>query len=112
MGYFTWITDSNNNSSNSNNPRYPHINLLYIQLDIVGFLAVLGEGAVLANAQVASLSRITYIPRLMPAPQALIRPSRPEKLSAHFGYATSVHSGNIRHNINHVGHILVYVSGS
>ena|ERR1700760_2322455 len=110
MGYFTWISDGNNGNNNSNNPRYPSNNFLsYIQLDIVGFLAVLGEGAVLANSQVASLSRITYLPRLMPAPQALIRPSRPEKLSAHVGYATSVHSGNIRHNINHVGHILVYV---
>jgi hypothetical protein len=107
MGYFDWIENANNANSNSNNPRYPNIKFLNIQLDIVGFLAVLGEGAVLANSQVASLSRITYLPRLMPAPQALIRPSRPEKLSAHFGYATSVHSGNIRHNINHVGHILV-----
>lgn len=94
MGYFEWIIGGKLIDK--------------IQLDLVGFLAVLGEGAVLANAQVAALSRITYLPRLMPAPQALIRPSRPDQLAPHVGVVTSVHSGNIRSNINHVGHILAY----
>ncbi|PPJ53591.1 hypothetical protein CBER1_00338 [Cercospora berteroae] len=51
------------------------------QLDIVGFLALLGEGAVLANAQVSALSRLSFLPRLIPAPQALIRTTRPTELS-------------------------------
>lgn len=92
MGYFTWIIGGRLIDK--------------IQLDIVGFLAVLGEGAVLSNAQVAALHRITYLPRLMPAPQALIRPSRPEQLAPHVGVVTAVHSGNLRQDINHVGHIL------
>ena len=36
------------------------------QLDIVGFLAVLGEGSVTANYQVSALSRLFYLPRLIP----------------------------------------------
>lgn len=80
-----------------------------IQLDIVGFLAILGEGSVLSNAQVAALSPITYLPRLMPAPQALLRPSRPTKLSPHNGYTVAVSAGNNRNYINHIGHMLVSV---
>ena len=82
-------------------------NLQQFQLDIVGFLAILGEGSVLANAQVASLSRVTYLPRLIPAPQALMRPSRPSVLPHAIGMATAVKSGNHRTYVNHVGHVLV-----
>jgi len=79
------------------------------QLDIAGFLAILGEGSVLANYQVASLSPAIFLPRLLPAPQALMMPSRPSKLEPAIGYTTGVESGNHRDYINYVGHVLVYV---
>jgi hypothetical protein len=99
--YFAWYLGGNNNSSQDQN------GILQIQMDIVGFLAVLGEGSVLANSQVASLSWLVYIPRLMPAPQALLRTSRPEALQTHVGFTTAVSAGNHRTHINHVGHVLV-----
>lgn len=77
-----------------------------LQLDIVGFLAVLGEGSVLANAQVSTLSKWVFLPRLLPAPQALLRPSRPSKLLPHPGRVTGVFSGNDRQSINHIGNIV------
>lgn len=77
-----------------------------LQLDIVGFLAILGEGAVTATSQVATLSRMIYLPRLLPAPQALLRPSRNENLEPVPGQATGVESGNVRQYINYIGHIL------
>jgi hypothetical protein len=83
------------------------LNLTDIQLDVAGFLAILGEGSVLANAQIAALSPIVFLPRLMPAPQALMMPSRPSKLEPSAGSATGVQSGNHRDYINHVGHVLV-----
>jgi hypothetical protein len=79
-----------------------------LQLDIVGFLAILGEGSVLANSQVSSLSRLFMLPRVLPAPQALLRPSRPSKLEAAKGYVTGVHSGNDRDYINYVGNVVLY----
>ena len=82
-------------------------NITNFQLDIVGFLAILGEGSVLVNAQVATLSKITFLPRLLPAPQALMKPSRPSVLQTANGYATAVYSGNHRDYVNHVGHVLV-----
>ena len=78
-----------------------------LQLDIVGFLAILGEGSVLANAQVSTLSKWILLPRLLPAPQALLRPSRPTKLDQEEGYVTSVVSGNHRDQLNHIGHIVL-----
>ena len=77
-----------------------------LQLDIVGFLAILGESAVVSTSQVATLSRMIYIPRLLPAPQALLQPSRPDNLSPIPGQAVGVTSGNKREYINFLGHVL------
>ncbi|KAF7505045.1 hypothetical protein GJ744_001499 [Endocarpon pusillum] len=77
------------------------------QLDIVGFLAILGEGSLEPIAQVATLSHFVYLPRLLPAPQVFIRPSRPEKLE---GVSTvkvvGIQSGNTATEIHHVAHAL------
>lgn len=77
-----------------------------LQLDIVGFLAILGEGSVLANAQVSTLSKWIFLPRLIPAPQALMRPSRPQELETVKGNVSGVWSGNDRDNINFIGNII------
>ena len=77
-----------------------------LQLDIVGFFAILGESAVVSTSQVATLSRMIYIPRLLPAPQALLQPSRPENLSPIAGQAIGVTSGNLRQYVNFLGHVL------
>lgn len=101
------MSSSSAGSSRSGYFQLPFQNLSQFQLDIAGFLAILGEGSVLANAQVAGLSSITFLPRLLPAPQALMMPSRPSKLEPAIGYTTGVDSGNHREYINHVGHVLV-----
>lgn len=77
-----------------------------LQLDIVGFLAILGEGSVLANAQVSTLSKWIFLPRLLPAPQALMRPTRPLDLEPVRGDVSAVWSGNDRDHVNHIGHII------
>ncbi|CZT17175.1 uncharacterized protein RCC_03008 [Ramularia collo-cygni] len=77
------------------------------QLDIVGFLAVLGESSVTANAQVAALSRLFYLPRLLPAPQALLRTSRPTTLIPREAKVTGVHSGNVKDHVHHVANVLL-----
>ncbi|PVH97541.1 hypothetical protein DM02DRAFT_616491 [Periconia macrospinosa] len=77
-----------------------------LQLDIVGFLAILGEGSVLANAQVLTLSRWIFLPRLIPAPQALMRPTRPPTLDTVPGHVTGIFSGNYKNSINHIGNIV------
>lgn len=82
------------------------IHFTNLQLDIVGFLAILGEGSVLASSSVATLSKVIFLPRLLPAPQALLRPSRPDKLPSSKGWVYGVHSGNDRDYVNFIGHTL------
>lgn len=80
------------------------------QLDIVGFLAVLGEGSVTANAQVSALSTLFYLPRLIPAPQALLWPARPGQLEPTKAKVAGVESGMLKDHVHHVAHILLYGS--
>ena len=77
------------------------------QLDIVGFLAVLGEASVSANYQVSALSRLFYLPRLIPAPQALLPSRRPTELPTKVAWVTGVKSGNMKEHIHHVASILL-----
>ena len=44
-------------------------NLQALQLDIVGFLAILGEGSVLANAQVSTLQNGSFSHACSPRPK-------------------------------------------
>ena len=52
------------------------------------------------------LSKWSYVPRLLPAPQALIRSSRPERLSPSSGQVIGSHSGNVQPQLNHIASIL------
>lgn len=69
-------------------------------------LAILGESSVLAHAQVASLSLFFLLPRLIPAPQALIRTARPERLKPSTGKVMSTLSGNFRDHLNPIAALL------
>ncbi|KAI4129174.1 MAG: hypothetical protein LQ341_006595 [Variospora aurantia] len=50
------------------------------RLDIVSILAVQGESNIKIHAQAITASRFCLLPRLLPAPQALLRESRPKRL--------------------------------
>ncbi|PYI02760.1 hypothetical protein BO78DRAFT_213449 [Aspergillus sclerotiicarbonarius CBS 121057] len=50
------------------------------EFDLVGLLAILGESIVSEIVQPLTASRTVFLPRLMPAPHALIRPSRRKAL--------------------------------
>ncbi|KAB8072671.1 hypothetical protein BDV29DRAFT_177003 [Aspergillus leporis] len=76
-------------------------------LDIVGFLAILGEGSVSVNYQVSTLSWFTFLPRLLPAPQAFMRPSRPVRLDDVPGMVLGIRSGNCRPHVYRIPHILL-----
>ena len=77
------------------------------QLDIVGWLAILGEDAVRKTARLASLSSIFYLPRLMPAPHSLLYVERPEHVESVRASVTAVHSGNQRDYLSHVAAALL-----
>ncbi|KAL8995719.1 MAG: hypothetical protein Q9169_004613 [Polycauliona sp. 2 TL-2023] len=69
-------------------------------------LAILGESSVLVQSQVAALSWFFLVPRLVPAPQALIRTTRPERLEPTNGKVVGAYSGGKRDYVNHLAHLL------
>lgn len=69
-------------------------------------LAILGESSVLANSQVSSLSLFFLLPRLLPAPQALIRSIRPESLDTSTGKVLGAHSGGTTNHVSYVANLL------
>lgn len=77
-----------------------------LQLDIVGIVAILGEGSILRNAQASALSWHHLLPRLIPAPQALLKHAQPGRLPTQTGIVSGVYSGNVRHELNFFTSIL------
>ncbi|KIW34650.1 uncharacterized protein PV07_01417 [Cladophialophora immunda] len=71
-----------------------------LQLDIVGIVAILGEGSILRNAQASALSWHHVLPRLIPAPQALLKHEQTGRLPTQTGIVSGVYSGNVRHELN------------
>lgn len=77
------------------------------EIDVVGFLAILGEGSIDANAHIITFTKWCMVPRLLPAPQVLLPAQRPDNLKVKEAHVTAVESGNISLCINHVAHVLI-----
>ena len=50
------------------------------RLDIVSLLAVIGESSIESHSQALTSSWTCILPRLIPAPQVLLKPSRPNRM--------------------------------
>ncbi|OAG39587.1 hypothetical protein AYO21_06231 [Fonsecaea monophora] len=77
-----------------------------LQLDIVGIIAVLGEGSITRNAQATSLSWWSTLPRLMPAPHALLEHERKYRLPTAPGIVTGAYSGMMKRELNFFAQLL------
>ena len=77
-----------------------------LRLDIVGIIAVLGEASITRNAQVTSLSWWSTIPRLLPAPQALLEHERKYRLPTADGIVAGAYSGMVKKEINFFAQLL------
>ncbi len=66
-----------------------------MKLDVVGLLAVLGKSSMGAHVQPLTTLCASLLPRLLPAPQALLKPARPAGLPTQAGaIVVGVHLGN------------------
>ncbi|KIX99640.1 uncharacterized protein Z520_04274 [Fonsecaea multimorphosa CBS 102226] len=63
-------------------------------------VAILGEGSILRNAQASALSWHHVLPRLIPAPQALLKHEQTGRLPTQTGIVSGIYSGNFRHELN------------
>ena len=87
---------------------WPSGGITNLQLDVVGFLAILGEDAVRKTSRLASLSRAFLLPRLLPAPHSLLYSERPEELDVFRASVISVNSGNARDHLSHIAGVILY----
>ena len=77
-----------------------------LRLDIVGIIAILGEASITRNAQVTSLAWWSTIPRLMPAPHALLEHERKYRLPTAPGIVSGAYSGLVKKEINYFSQLL------
>ncbi|KAF8430403.1 hypothetical protein EV426DRAFT_16935 [Tirmania nivea] len=84
-----------------------------LRLDVVGLLAVIGESAMSAHAVIATASRWGLVPRIIPAPQALFRHSRPHRLPSLTQGVTvvGVCSGNAIKELSYFANLLHGIEG-
>lgn len=80
------------------------------RLDVVSLLAVIGESSMSKHAQTLTASWLCLLPRLIPAPQALIRPSRPSGLPSQVAHIVGVHSGNYLQELNYFANLIHPIS--
>ncbi|KAF5007660.1 hypothetical protein FDECE_6046 [Fusarium decemcellulare] len=62
-------------------------------LDVVTLLAVIGESSMIEHSQTITASLVCLLPRIIPAPQALLKPSRPGRMPETVAKMTGVYSG-------------------
>lgn len=72
------------------------------KLDAVGLLAVIGETTTEKCAEPMTASYLCLLPRLIPAPQALIRPNRRESLAKAPASIVGVHTGMVQAQLPYI----------
>jgi hypothetical protein len=80
------------------------------RLDVVSLLAVIGESSISPHTQAITATRLSLLPRLLPAPQALLKPSRPSTLRSHPAVVVSVESGTRVNSLNYFANLLLPIS--
>lgn len=71
------------------------------KLDVISLLAVIGESSVESHLQVLTSSWYCILPRLIPAPQALLKPTRPLRLPDANAAVVGVHNGTLVPSLNY-----------
>ncbi|KAI1079880.1 hypothetical protein F5B20DRAFT_142348 [Whalleya microplaca] len=76
------------------------------RLDVVTLLAVIGESSIAEHAQTLTASIFCLFPRIIPAPQALLKPSRPLRLPETTAKMTGVYSGVVLDTVGFFANII------
>ncbi|KAI1435452.1 hypothetical protein GGR50DRAFT_687034 [Xylaria sp. CBS 124048] len=76
------------------------------RLDVVTLLAVIGESSIADHAQTITASMLCLLPRIVPAPQALLKPSRPQRLPETNAKMIGVYSGVVLDTVGFFANII------
>ncbi|KAI2621329.1 hypothetical protein GGS21DRAFT_384275 [Xylaria nigripes] len=76
------------------------------RLDVVTLLAVIGESSIAEHSQTITASMFCLLPRIIPAPQALLKPSRPQRLPETNARMIGVYSGVVLDTVGFFANIV------
>ncbi|TAQ88031.1 hypothetical protein B7494_g3641 [Chlorociboria aeruginascens] len=76
------------------------------RLDIVSLLAVIGESSMESHSQAMTASWTCILPRIIPAPQALLKASRPTRMPEVNAAVIGVHNGTMFPTLNYFPNII------
>ncbi len=76
------------------------------RLDIVSLLAVIGESSIDEHSQALTASWTCILPRIIPAPQVLLKPSRPTRMPFNNAAVVGVHNGTLVPTLNYFPNIM------
>ncbi|KAI6353738.1 hypothetical protein MCOR25_008909 [Pyricularia grisea] len=76
------------------------------RLDVITLLAVIGESSMAEHSQTITASSLCLLPRILPAPQALLKPSRPQRMPQTPAKLTGVHSGVVLDTVGFFANII------
>ncbi|KAL1869703.1 hypothetical protein VTK73DRAFT_3040 [Phialemonium thermophilum] len=76
------------------------------RLDVVTLLAVIGESSIAEQTQAITASVLCMLPRIIPAPQALLRPARPARMPEVTAKMAGVYSGVVLDSVGFFANII------
>ncbi|KAK1759590.1 hypothetical protein QBC47DRAFT_293539 [Echria macrotheca] len=76
------------------------------RFDVITLLAVIGESSVAVHAQTLTASTLCLLPRIIPAPQALLRPVRPQRLPEVTAKMAGVYGGIVLDSVGFFANIM------
>jgi len=76
------------------------------RFDVITLLAVIGESSVAIHAQTLTASTLCLLPRIIPAPQALLRPVRPQRLPEVTAKMAGVYGGTVLDSVGFFANIM------
>ncbi|KAK8120637.1 hypothetical protein PG999_004757 [Apiospora kogelbergensis] len=76
------------------------------RLDVVTLLAVIGESSIGDHAQTITASMVCLLPRIIPAPQAFLKSTRPTRMPETRAKMTGVYSGTTLESVGFFANIL------
>ncbi|KAL1838959.1 hypothetical protein VTJ49DRAFT_2031 [Mycothermus thermophilus] len=76
------------------------------RFDVITLLAIIGESSVAGHAQTLTASSLCLLPRIIPAPQALLRPSRPQRLPEVTAKMAGVYNGVVLDSVGFFANIM------
>ncbi|KAK3995892.1 hypothetical protein QBC44DRAFT_305081 [Cladorrhinum sp. PSN332] len=76
------------------------------RFDVITLLAIIGESAIQEHVQTITASTLCLLPRIIPAPQALLRPQRPPRLPEVDAKMVGVYSGVVLDTVGFFANII------